>query len=559
MNTFWDLFDGISENNTLTGWITWLETILSTLGFFERLSEGRDYETLQMLGEVFKSLVLTEQVLNTRQVDYQRFLSDLVGAIQVHSIEDPRNLRSQSVYVTSLERALGFRFQAIALLGFSETLFPIVENPDPFLDETTRFDLGMDPLLGREQANTFYQAFTRSNQYLLFTRPYLAETGETWEASPYWLAAAKLFTKGIRRISANEIRPQADAASPQELMFWAVQHNKLDYQHDQELSQAWAGLDHARTILNARRVKQPHGAYEGDTGSISPQLEAAYTLDHVWSASRLETYSTCPYWFYVQNVLKLEQKEIPELGLNSAQAGSIYHEILEKVFTGVPDPTDLEELLAALEDCAASVFIHAPRKYGFRPSPLWEVEKDQFIKALIKTITVLHERSSGWIPSYFEQRFGTNESPALQIDIGNEKVRVRGIIDRADVNTKGEIRVIDYKTGGSFLTNQDLISGRRLQLPIYALAAQEALGLGTVVEGFYWKIQAAEESSIKLSKFKHEYLWGTEAAYSTLINHIKHHLVGIRDGNFHPTPPRGGCPSYCPAVGWCWRYQAGFL
>ena len=558
VNTFWQTFDGIADLKTQTEWITWLETILNNFNFFDRLSQGRDLEIKLMFAEVINSLVLTEQVLGKRRVDYQHFLSDLTGALQTYQIDEPRVARKYSVYITSFERAIGFRFQAVAMLGLSEGLFPVVENPDPFLDENTRKDLGMDPLLGREQASTFYQTFTRSNRYFLFTRPYLTETGESWEASHFWSAAAKLIQKGVVRFSPNEQRPQAEAASPQELIFWAVQHNKLDYQDDQDLLQAWVDLDFGRAILNARRKKQPHGAYEGDTGSISLQLESTYTPDHVWSASRLETYSTCPYWFYVQNVLKLEPKEIPELGLNSAQVGSIYHEILEKVFTGVSDPTDVEALLATLEDCASSVFIHAPRKYSFRPSPLWEVEKDHFIKALTKTITVLHERSSGWIPSYFEQKFGIYDSPTLQIDIGREKVQVRGIIDRADVNAKGEIRVIDYKTGGSFLANQDLISGRRLQLPIYALAAQEALGLGTVVEGFYWKIKAAEESSIKLSKFTHEYLWGTEAAYSTLISHIKHHLVGIRDGKFHPTPPKGGCPSYCPAVGWCWRYQAGF-
>lgn len=558
LNTIWHVFDEITGIKSLTEWVSWLETTLTELNYFDHLSDEPDNEIIHLLGEVFKSLTLTEQVLSSYSMNYQQFLSELMGAIQTHRIEEPRQARRHSVYVTSLDRALGVRYQAVALLGFSEGLFPAVENPDPFLDELTRQNLGMDLLLGREQASTFYQAFTRSNQHLLITRPYLTESGESWEASPYWSAAIKLFNKGELKISPNKLRPQADAASPQELLFWAVQHNKLDYQHDQDLSQAWADLAFGRAILNARRTKQPHGAYEGDTRSISAQLESIYTSDHVWSASRLETYSTCPYWFYVQNVLKLEPKEIPELGLDSAQVGSIHHEILEKVFTGVPDPTDVEALLATLEDRASSVFIHAPRKYSFRPSPLWEVEKDQFIKALTKTITVLHERSLGWIPSYFEQRFGIYDSPTLQIDIGNEKVQVRGIIDRADVNAKGEVRVIDYKTGGSFLANQDLISGRRLQLPIYALAAQEALSLGTVVEGFYWKITAAEESSMKLSKFKHEYLTGTEAAYSTLISHIKHHLVGIRDGKFHPTPPKGGCPSYCPAVGWCWRYQAGF-
>ena len=98
----------------------------------------------------------------------------------------------------------------------------------------------------------------------------------------------------------------------------------------------------------------------------------------------------------------------------------------------------------------------------------------------------------------------------------------------------------------------------RLQLPVYALAVQEALGLGEVEEGFYWKIGDAKASSFKLSNFKYEGFEGPDAAYKLALGHIQGVLEGSQAGNFAPKAPKGGCPEYCPALSWCWRYEAGY-
>jgi RecB family exonuclease len=124
-----------------------------------------------------------------------------------------------------------------------------------------------------------------------------------------------------------------------------------------------------------------------------------------------------------------------------------------------------------------------------------------------------------------------------------------------DQNSSGEIRVVDYKTGSSHLEPKDLKTGTRLQLPLYALAAQKTLMLGSVTEGFYWKIQGAEASTLKLSKFKTEQGEGVEDAIRVAVEHLERILAGVRAAEFPPIPPKGGCPSYCPAAIWCWRYQ----
>lgn len=557
--SFWHLFDAVSAVRPQAEWAAWLEELLEGLRFYENISSERDRAACTALGGALNALVLSESVAGARPTDFARFLTDLQGALNGARLEEPAESRGNALLAGGMVEARGSRFKAVALLGFSEGLFPAVENPDPFLDEELRRDLGLEPRLGREQASIFYQAFTRADAHLLITRPYLTEDGDPWEASPYWLAARKLLAeKSLRRIKTGAARRQADAASPQELLFWAVQQNGLQYKEDEMLASRWQTLLEGREVLDARRARRASGAYEGSLDPLAEVLTDRYSPRHTWSASRFESYGTCPHKFFVETVLKLEAKTPPEPGLDAAQKGSLFHRILELVYKRARSSGSAQPPLDFLDEVSTGVFAAAPQTYGFRPSPLWEVEKAQFVETLRRTIAALEGVSAGWTPDRFEQKFGLDGVPILSIDLGPEKIRLHGVIDRVDRNPDGEVRVIDYKTGGSNLEKADLVSGRRLQLPVYALAAQQALDLGDVVEGFYWKINAAEASAFKLSRFKSDGGEGPEAAVRLALEHIEHSLAGIRSGEFPPRTPRGGCPEYCPAAQWCWRFKAGF-
>lgn len=556
LEKFWALYSRIDIDRSQVEWVEWLENLLTKLSFYDRISSERDREACNSLGDAIKALVISESVVGIRKVNYAQFLSDLQSALNGARVEDPRESHKNSLLVARMIEARGSRFQAVALLGLSEGLFPIVENPDPFLDEELRQNLGLEPRLQRGQVSIFYQAFTRSDAHLLLTRPYLSEDGEPWEASPYWLSAQNLFIKNsILKVQPGTIRSQADAASTQELLFWGVQQQELQYWEDEELFRRWQTLAKAHAILDWRRAKNARGVYEGNVERVAFSLAEHYSNQYNWSASRLEEYSNCPYRFFINSTLKLVAKTTPEPGLDEAQIGSINHRILELVYTQAT--RNKTEPLDILDDVAADVFNAAPEEFDFRPSPLWEVEKVQYLKKLRQTLLALEENRKNWNPIGMERKFGIRGTPLLELEIGEEVIRLHGVIDRIDMNLKEEIRVMDYKTGGSHMEKSDLKSGIRLQLPIYALAAQDALCLGKVVEGYYWKINDAKASSLKLSDFISEDGEGPEAAYDMAIKHILKNITGIRSGKFPPEAPKGGCPDYCPAIQWCWRYKAG--
>lgn len=555
LDAFLALLTPSQGKQSQTEWTGWLEDLLDTLQFHQNLAGERDELAVEGFRDALRALVLSEAIAGKRKVDFAGYVADLQGVLEGSALREPHNGEHASLLIGSLREARGLRFQAVVLLGFSEGIFPEVERPDPFLPEELRAALGLDSRLDRDQASLFYQAVTRSDSQLLITRPYLSEDGENWEASPFWNAVMGLFDEdAVQKIRPDDPRPLTEAASSQEVLFWAVRRKSLPGTYV-DLTERWKQLQTAREVIQARQSKQPGGTFEGSVPDLADELSKRYSSKHIWSASRLEAYGACPQMFYIGVALDLERVEPASLGLDVRQIGSILHKILEETYGATANPADVDSVLKKLPAVARHIFETAPQAYGFRPSELWELEQEQFLTQLENTIRALDEVSAGWTPFAYEAMFGIQHAPPLEIPVGQEQLLVRGVIDRVDRNTAGELRVVDYKTGSSHLAQDDLKNGRRLQLPLYALAARDALQLGDPVDGMYWKILAAEAGSLKLAKFKTASNTGVEAAFEVLLDHLLHILTGIRSGEFPPIPPKGGCPEYCPAAQWCWRCQ----
>jgi ATP-dependent helicase/DNAse subunit B len=504
-----------------------------------QLTEERDVAALRAFKDVLRGLALAEATLQSDSMDYADFYTDLRAATESATYSVPGQ---SGMLAASVLDGRGLAFQAVALLGLSEGEFPRLEREDVLFSESDREtlhtrSLPLETRLHGDEGSLFYQAVTRARQKLLLTRPYLADDGQPWEPSPFWEEMRRL--NGSRPVI--RVRPEdgltdlAETASPVE---WREAAREFDIH-----------MKRGVEALMARLAPTADGAYEGDT-SADLVLNERFGPEHGWSASRLESYGTCPYEFFVAHALELEPRTPPEEGFDVRMLGSMLHKILEDVYSSA---SDLETCLAMLPEKAQAVFERAPQEYGFRPTALWTVQQQELERRLRETIIALDEVSHGFTPLHMEARFGMGQ-PSLVLQTEAGRVRLHGYIDRLDAAPDGSLRVIDYKSGGTTISRTHLKDGRRLQLPVYALAAQEALGLGEVSSGFYWHIQSAKASSLKLEKFE----GGINGAFAMAVSHVGEHVKNIRAGHFEPKPPAEGCPSYCPAVGFCWRYKKGF-
>ncbi len=549
----------VPPKQTIREWVRWLEDLLEDVCFLQGECSPEEEASFLGLRETLRTLVLVETIVGETSTDALGFATSLRSALEGIDLPQAGRFSDEAIVVLRVLEARGLRFQAVAVLGMAEGVFPEVEREDPFLPQAFRQAFGLEPRVGREQPGLFYQVATRADRYLLLTRPYLAEDGEYWEASPFWNAVLRLFKEKAERIYSETPRPLSEAASSEELLFWAVRKGGLPQSFTERFLPRWEHARHGRDVLHARQQREPGGPYEGDVMRLAGDLQARFGWEHVWSPTRLEVYGICPYRFFVEVSLELEAKEPPQAGFDAGQLGSILHAILEEVYRQVNDPTDLYSLLDILKRVSKDIFNEAPARYGFRPTPLWEVEQEQLLIALEASISGLVEVSEGWRPIAFEQPFGVGNVRSLEMITGHGPIRIRGWIDRLDQDDDGHLRVIDYKTGSSHLTVRDLVEGKRLQLPLYALAAHQALDMGEPVDGFYWMILKGEASSLRLGKFSYEgkerTYRGPQGAIQLVQEHLERIVNGVHHGTFPPISPSGGCPTYCAANKWCWRYQ----
>ncbi len=575
------------SQGTAKDFVAWLEDLLEDgLRLEAQISAqadtaARDLAALQAFRATLHALVVGEQVLGQAapstlpatlaSCTFADFYADLRGAVEVatYRFDSPQAPPGQSLYAANLAAARGVPYAAVAVLGLSEGLFPAPLTEDPFLSDEERdalrqAGLPLEPRLRSDQQTLFYEAVTRATDYLLLTRPYLAGDGESWEPSPYWNAALEVVEVQPLHWRPEASRTLEDAASVGEVLAGAVRRGALPRRYA-DLEPQWKDLRHAAALLHARQAEAAQGVYEGDLGEMQRALSARYGAAHVWSPSRLETYGACGFYFFIHYALDLERRETPQAGYDVAQLGTMLHRILEEVYRQAGNQVDEDSLLACLPDVARNVFAIAPEVYGFRPTPWWESQQAELLEKLETSLRNLAAEAGEFQPAHFEAGFGFAGQAPLALETEAGTVQVHGVVDRIDQAPDGQLRIIDYKAGGSHLAPRDLREGRRLQLPLYALAAEQNFG-GQVTSGFYWKILAGEAGTLRLERFEHAAedgraltgvrgaLNGVRGAMALTLGFVGQYVAGVRAGRFAPAPPRGGCPAYCPAQVFCWRY-----
>jgi ATP-dependent helicase/DNAse subunit B len=524
----------------------------------------RDVAALQALKDVLRGLVWAEEALGTPAIDFRRFFDELAGAVDAASYRLPVRPDREEVLVADVVLARGVPFRAVAVLGLAEGQFPAVLGEDPFLRDVDRrqlreaYGLPLDPSTESSEAEFFYETVTRPRERLLLTRPRLADNGAPWQASPFWEEVRRLVAVEPQTLTSETVSEPGQAASWPELMESLAAHpgrRRVWDWVERTQPERYAALGAAVHVLTCREKGTAASPYEGDLGGLAGALSRSFGPAHTWSASRLEAYRSCPFLFFAASVLGLEPREEPVEGLDARQLGNIYHLILERLYLAVTDPADLDQLLAALPDVAEAVLDEAPRREGFRETAWWSQTRLEIVENVRRSVEALAAAQEDYDTCQCEAAFGLAGRPPLEVHEGDDVLCLRGLIDRLDQAPDGRVRVIDYKTAGpSTFTKRAVAEGKKLQLPLYALAARDALGAGEPVDGFYWHVRTAERSSFTLSGFE----GGPQEAMDTALAHAWEVVRAARSGRFPPDPAEGKCPSYCAVASFCWHYRPGF-
>lgn len=224
--------------------------------------------------------------------------------------------------------------------------------------------------------------------------------------------------------------------------------------------------DEARAWLELRKARVPaeDPRFHGEVGPRPPRT---------WSVSALETYIGCPFRFYAQHVLRLEEEPDDEEVMDPRRQGQFIHEVFERFFTEWQDAGH-REITSANLPLARERFVEVVDRALDRIS---EGEA-----ALERTRLLGSPAAAGLGEAVFRMEAERPvpvvarllEHPlegafTIQTDAGPRTVQLRGKADRLDLLADGTFRLIDYKLGWPPDRN------KALQLPIYALCAEQQL------------------------------------------------------------------------------------
>ena len=363
------------------------------------------------------------------------------------------------------------RFRAIFVCGLQEGEFPLPAAPDPFLSDERRRELAAasglvlrrsEDGLERERY-LFYACTSRATERVYLSYRSSDEEGNLALRSPFVDDVEELMADGwaerrTRRLLADVV--------------WAP-----------ELAPTARERDRARAVASRSEpavVEPPR--------TLGPRALARVRHREVVSPGALESYADCPVKWMVEKELQPDRFD-PEP--EPMARGSYMHDALERVLRGLGGPVTPASLPRALR-LLAEVLAELPpevaggRSEAVRRAVLQAIEAD--LRHYLE-----FEAASGqaWQPLRLEQRFGfagdERSLPPLELGDGEGRVRVRGMIDRVDVDPGGTRAIVrDYKSGRvnpkhpGARWRQD----RQLQVAIYMLVVRELLGLEPVA-GLY--------------------------------------------------------------------------
>ena len=254
---------------------------------------------------------------------------------------------------------------------------------------------------------------------------------------------------------------------------------------------ASAPIDEARVFVDEALSLEPVAldALDGDARS-GPSCDAAARRptrpsstapsatrrSRAWSVSALETYLDCPFKFFAQHVLKLEEEPDDEEVMDPRRQGQFVHDVFETFFKAWQARRAPRDHAAATSTTRARLFTavvdraleRAARSRGRRSSArACSVRRRRRGSA---------RRCSAWKPngpSPVVERLLEHRLDGDVHDRDGRAVRatiaLRGKADRLDLLADGTFRLIDYKLG--WPPNR----ARALQLPIYGLCAEQRL------------------------------------------------------------------------------------
>ena len=590
----------LPEAGTIAEWILAIESLLQQLGVLDPEQRNRSREAIawQALRRGMREI---ERVDDWSQAEQSLDLSDVLELIETVGREQSLPASKDTVgkvRILSAETARKLSIRHLFLAGLSESAFSAAASErSPENGQSPPIDADSPPAELVEEATPradalllFYELVSRPTESLTLSYSALDGKGQPLPPSP--LLTDMQRSVGPHRIAQRTLTlGQLDDHAGKPLSRGTFRRAAVRQALEGE-TRSLAGLVSHPSFVRVgsailggvdcvaqRSERDAFGPFEGLLNSETARsaLAQRFNTDHLWSPSRLEGYAACPFRFFGEQLLNLEPLNDLVLRNDARRRGSLLHQVLATIHEQLREEyqaddnaenanaTDAEELvqrfLAALDAEVKS------RPLRGIDQSLREIERREieawapaYAEQETSYRTLWQHFEEPPRPMHLEVRFGPesrsnageNSDQAsttlpFELELGEERILLTGQIDRVDIGRLGNVTVfniIDYKSGQEVKLSHDKVrAGRQLQLPLYALAAeqllladQQALALATGYwnirgKGFQTKrggcLQLREEAEQSL---KQSADW--EELQPEILTRVQELVTGIRQGDF---------------------------
>jgi ATP-dependent helicase/DNAse subunit B len=371
--------------------------------------------------------------------------------------------RRDAVPLIDAQEARQWELPVVFVCGLLEGVFPHASQPDPLLGEALRSALRRHGIAVRtrserdaEERFLFDVALTRATVELVLSHPRLDEKGE-----PTLGAFALDRIPGLLTVDSVACDPAPYRASappaPQIHRDFTVETPQIHRDFTVQTPQI--------TVETPREHGEFTGGTPVETGlsavirpaktALSPAAAPALARLHEhFSPTGLETFLECPFHFFAQYSLKIEDPPAaPENRFDTLERGKLVHAVLAQYHRLGGD------LLARFERewVRTLIKLRVPMSYRL------ELERAR-IRRSLRMYAANPPLQAGWA-QYMEERF--------ELPLGTAVVR--GRIDRYEAAHSGDCVLYDYKfsrpSSVASIVRKET-KGRGLQAGLYLLAVQ---------------------------------------------------------------------------------------
>lgn len=482
-----------------------------------------------------------------------------------------------AVQVLSPSQIRGLQFPWVFVLGLNQGVFPVQNQEHWLLARVPGMQSRGSARVLAQQKIFFHSAVAAAAEGLYISRQ-LPGIDDGAEISGFWRqleAAAEDLP--CRYLDSSDLLPLPEEATSRKRLVQSLVYNLTRGQQLAAPAVNWlrGSKDYRHLLIASQLLQQresplPADNYDGALAASSSSLEKRFGAG-VYSISRLELYSRCPFAFFARYCLRLDPAPRDVEEYSPLDKGTLLHWLLENYYqrghfesADPENPSTIRQPLEILVQQWLEQEGHDPEEH------IWRLrcrEAVDIVAALVETDLAWLQRT-GLKPVLFEASFGLPGAAVGTVSPG-EGVFFHGKIDRIDVlKHKGETWAVvyDYKTSRE-VTKGKILAGKSLQIPVYLIASVPLLeNMGykdvKVMGGGYYVISKAKlaggiwnKEFTSLVKSGLGSLAGEEFARlgETLAQVSKELHRAILAGDFVPAPDGDAC-RYCDFARCC-RYD----